>query len=58
MNVAERTALITGSTGGVGKLVALRLAAAGASVLLHGRDEKKGKDVLRQIRDETGNGRP
>jgi NAD(P)-dependent dehydrogenase (short-subunit alcohol dehydrogenase family) len=58
MNVAEWTTLITGSTDVVGKLVALRLAAEGASVLLHGRDEKKGKDVLRQIGDETGNGRP
>jgi NAD(P)-dependent dehydrogenase (short-subunit alcohol dehydrogenase family) len=57
MNVADKTVLITGSTDGVGKLVALRLAAAGARALLHGRDEKKGKDVLREIRDETGNDR-
>ncbi len=57
MNVADKTVLITGSTDGVGKLVALRLAVAGARVLLHGRDKKKGEDVLRAIRDETGNDR-
>jgi NAD(P)-dependent dehydrogenase (short-subunit alcohol dehydrogenase family) len=57
MNVADKTVLITGSTDGVGKLVALRLAGAGARALLHGRDEKKGEDVLREIRDETGNDR-
>jgi NAD(P)-dependent dehydrogenase (short-subunit alcohol dehydrogenase family) len=37
--------------------VALRLAGAGASVLLHGRNKEKGEDVLRAIREETGNGR-
>jgi NAD(P)-dependent dehydrogenase (short-subunit alcohol dehydrogenase family) len=55
MNVADKTVLITGSTDGVGKLVALRLAAAGARTLLHGRNQKKGEAVLRAIREETGN---
>jgi NAD(P)-dependent dehydrogenase (short-subunit alcohol dehydrogenase family) len=43
------------TTDGVGKLVALRL--AGTSVLLHGRNKEKGEDVLRAIRNETGNDR-
>jgi NAD(P)-dependent dehydrogenase (short-subunit alcohol dehydrogenase family) len=55
MNVADKTVLITGSTDGVGKLVASRLASAGARTLLHGRNQKKGEAVLRAIRDETGN---
>ncbi|HEY8460778.1 MAG TPA: SDR family NAD(P)-dependent oxidoreductase [Blastocatellia bacterium] len=55
MNVADKTVLITGSTDGVGKAVALRLAEAGARTLLHGRNEKKGAAVLRAIRDKTGN---
>jgi NAD(P)-dependent dehydrogenase (short-subunit alcohol dehydrogenase family) len=55
MNVADKTVLITGATDGVGKLVALRLADAGARTLLHGRNEKKGAAVVRAIRDETGN---
>jgi NAD(P)-dependent dehydrogenase (short-subunit alcohol dehydrogenase family) len=54
-NVAGKTVLITGATDGVGKLVALRLAGAGARTLLHGRNEKKGAAVARAIRDETGN---
>jgi NAD(P)-dependent dehydrogenase (short-subunit alcohol dehydrogenase family) len=57
MNVADKTVLITGSTDGVGRLVALRLAALGARSLLHGRNEEKGENVLREIRNETGNDR-
>ncbi|MBO0858838.1 MAG: SDR family NAD(P)-dependent oxidoreductase [Chloracidobacterium sp.] len=43
-----------GSTDGVGRLVALRLAASGARTLLHGRNEEKGEKVLREVRNETG----
>jgi NAD(P)-dependent dehydrogenase (short-subunit alcohol dehydrogenase family) len=57
MKAPDKTVLITGSIDGVGKLVALRLAGAGASVLLHGRNKEKGEGVLRAIRDETGNDR-
>jgi NAD(P)-dependent dehydrogenase (short-subunit alcohol dehydrogenase family) len=46
MNVADKTVLITGSTDGVGKVVAFRLAEAGARVLLHGRSEEKGEDLI------------
>ena len=57
MNVADKTVLITGSTDGVGKLVALKLARAGARTLLHGRNQKKGEAVLHAIREQTGNDR-
>jgi NAD(P)-dependent dehydrogenase (short-subunit alcohol dehydrogenase family) len=50
MNLDGRTILITGSTDGVGKLVAARLAQAGARVLLHGRNPEKGAQVLEEIR--------
>jgi len=46
MNLADKTVLVTGSTDGVGKLVAQRLAQAGAHVLLHGRNREKGQRVL------------
>ena len=36
--VSGKTALITGSTDGVGRLVARKLGQAGARVLVHGRD--------------------
>jgi NAD(P)-dependent dehydrogenase (short-subunit alcohol dehydrogenase family) len=42
--------LITGSTDGLGKLVAVRLARRGATVLLHGRNEIKGKEVMAEIK--------
>ncbi len=39
---AEPIVLITGATDGVGKVVATRLAASNARVLVHGRNEEKG----------------
>jgi NAD(P)-dependent dehydrogenase (short-subunit alcohol dehydrogenase family) len=47
--------LITGSTDGLGRLVAQRLAQQGATVLLHGRDPAKGAAVLGEIVTVTGN---
>jgi NAD(P)-dependent dehydrogenase (short-subunit alcohol dehydrogenase family) len=41
--------LVTGSTDGVGRLVARRLADQGARVLIHGRDLDRGKQVVDQI---------
>jgi NAD(P)-dependent dehydrogenase (short-subunit alcohol dehydrogenase family) len=52
-DLPQATALITGSTDGVGKLVARHLAASGARVLLHGRSEKKTGDTLREIQKEV-----
>jgi len=46
---AGKTALVTGSTDGVGRCVAKRLAAAGATVLLHGRDHARGEELVCQI---------
>src|ERR1700722_7567224 len=50
-----QTALITGSTDGVGRLVASKLAAAGARVLVHGRDRDRGAQVISDIRQAGGN---
>jgi NAD(P)-dependent dehydrogenase (short-subunit alcohol dehydrogenase family) len=46
-----KTAVITGATGGLGYETALALAGAGAEVVLTGRNEAKGRDALRKIRD-------
>ena len=52
-----KTVLITGSTDGVGRYVAAKLAAAGATVLIHGRDRDRAKsltdDIRRQGHGET-----
>src|SRR5438093_6388261 len=53
----ERTILITGSTDGLGLAVARALAASGATVLLHGRDETRARAAFDQIRAETGSDR-
>jgi NAD(P)-dependent dehydrogenase (short-subunit alcohol dehydrogenase family) len=56
MDVTDKTILITGSTDGVGKLVARQMAEAGARVLVHGRSAEKGEAVLREIREGVGHG--
>ena len=54
MNLSEKTVLITGSTDGLGKMVATHLAQKGAAVLLHGRDPEKGERTLEEIKRSTG----
>ena len=52
MKMAGKTVLITGSTDGVGRYVAARLAAAGANVLIHGRDQARAKTLADEIRGQ------
>jgi NAD(P)-dependent dehydrogenase (short-subunit alcohol dehydrogenase family) len=49
MKMAGKTVLVTGSTDGVGRYVAARLAAAGAKVLIHGRDSARAKTLADEI---------
>ncbi len=44
-----KTALVTGSTDGVGRIVALKLGALGARVLVHGRDRAHGDRTVAEI---------
>ena len=50
MNIENKTLLVTGSTDGVGRLVARRLADQGARVLIHGRDRTRGEQLRNEIR--------
>ena len=50
MNMDGKTVLITGSTDGVGRYVAAQLAAAGAKVLIHGRDAARAKTLVDEIK--------
>jgi NAD(P)-dependent dehydrogenase (short-subunit alcohol dehydrogenase family) len=49
-----KTALVTGSTSGIGRATALALAARGAHVLVVGRNEQRAKDVVAEIEDSGG----
>lgn len=50
-----KTCLVTGATHGIGLVTARALAAAGATVLVHGRDADLGAAVAAEIARETGN---
>ena len=49
MDMRGKTVLITGSTDGVGRYVATRLAAEGADVLIHGRSAERAKALIDEI---------
>ena len=49
-----KTALVTGSTDGVGHMVAQRLGAGGMRVLVHGRDRDRGARVVADIEKAGG----
>ncbi|PJF31988.1 MAG: hypothetical protein CUN52_02345 [Phototrophicales bacterium] len=46
---ANKIALVTGGTDGIGKQVALRLAQAGAQVVIIGRNRQKGEQAIAEI---------
>jgi len=50
MKLDGKTILVTGSTDGVGRHVARTLGAAGAKVLIHGRDRQRAERVAEEIR--------
>lgn len=56
IDMSGKTALVTGSTSGLGATVAERLGAMGATVIVHGRSEERGQEVAAAI-NETGPGR-
>jgi hypothetical protein len=50
-------ALVTGSTSGLGREVALRLAARGTQVIVHGRDSERGEALVKEIEKQGGKAR-
>lgn len=55
-NLEGKVAIVTGGSGGIGKGVALQLAARGARVVINGRSEEKAQGVLDEIRRLGGEG--
>ena len=54
MNFTGKTALVTGATSGIGAAIAAAFARAGATVMVTGRDAKRGQTVVRDINAAGG----
>jgi NAD(P)-dependent dehydrogenase (short-subunit alcohol dehydrogenase family) len=54
IDLSGRTALVTGSTQGIGQAIATGLARTGARVVVNGRGEKRVMDAVRTVRAESG----
>jgi NAD(P)-dependent dehydrogenase (short-subunit alcohol dehydrogenase family) len=50
-------ALVTGATSGIGRATALQLAREGFAVLVHGRDDARGAEVVKLIEEDGGQAR-
>jgi NAD(P)-dependent dehydrogenase (short-subunit alcohol dehydrogenase family) len=53
-DLKDRTALVTGSTNGIGKATAIALAARGAHILVVGRNEERAEQVVAEIEGNGG----
>lgn len=49
-HIAGRVVLVTGATDGIGRQTALQLARMGARVLVHGRDERRGAELVDELK--------
>lgn len=56
INLDGQTVLVTGSTSGIGRETALALGRLGARVLVHGRNEQRGNEVVETLRGEIRTG--
>jgi NAD(P)-dependent dehydrogenase (short-subunit alcohol dehydrogenase family) len=54
MKLKDKVAIITGGTSGMGEGIAHLFAREGASVVVSGRNEKRGNDIAASIREEGG----
>jgi NAD(P)-dependent dehydrogenase (short-subunit alcohol dehydrogenase family) len=53
MRLKDKVILITGSTTGIGEAIARRAVDEGARVLVHGRDEQRGKALVAELGERT-----
>jgi len=52
LHLKGKTALVTGSTAGIGKAIAISLVAEGATVLINGRNERRVSETIHEIRGQ------
>jgi NAD(P)-dependent dehydrogenase (short-subunit alcohol dehydrogenase family) len=53
--MSGKTCLVTGATSGIGRATALGLARLGATVIVVGRDQRRGETAVNEIKASTGN---
>jgi NAD(P)-dependent dehydrogenase (short-subunit alcohol dehydrogenase family) len=54
VSLTGKTALVTGSSDGLGREVARQLGALGANVIVHGRNQERGEEVARLVKSAGG----
>lgn len=54
MKLKEKVALVVGSTSGIGKSIAEKIASEGALVIITGRREEQGKTIVSEIEEKGG----
>ena len=55
LELEDKTALVTGSTAGIGLAIAAGLAREGATVIINGRTKKRVSDAIKKILDQNPN---
>src|SRR5262249_212227 len=55
LGLKDKVAIVTGSTAGIGRGIALKLAAEGARVVINGRSEPPAAELVEEIRSAGGN---
>ena len=53
IDLSGKSAVVSGSTAGIGYAIAKGLAEAGASVVVNGRTEERTREFLRRVLDPT-----
>src|SRR5664279_1096836 len=53
MRLQNKVIIVTGSTTGIGKAIAIRVVAEGARVVIHGLEEKWGREVVNELGEKN-----
>lgn len=54
MRLRGKIGIVTGATSGIGSAIAMRLAEEGASLVITGRDDRRGQEMVSKLSDQFG----